>query len=75
MADMLKALAKSRKAWVLLIAIVGVIAMNVAGRIDGTQAIDFIKWLVSAWFGAVALEDAALKLPMSPPSNESQEEP
>jgi hypothetical protein len=73
MADVLSALVRSRKAWVLLLAVVGVVAMNLAGRIDGAQALDFVKWLVSAWFGAVALEDAAHKLPMTPPGSEKGE--
>lgn len=69
MANMFGSLARSRKAWVLLVALVGVVVMNALGRVDGAQALSAIKWLVSAWLGAVALEDAALKLPMTPPAS------
>lgn len=55
-------LAKSRKAWVVLVAAVGVIVMNVAGRVDGAQALEAIQWIVAAWLGAQAAEDAAAKL-------------
>lgn len=65
--DMVKALAQSRKAWVLLIAIVAVVGLTAMKMIDGAQALDFVKWLVVAWFGAVAIEDGAQKL-MVPPS-------
>ena len=55
------ALAQSRKAWVLLIAVAGVVAMNYLGRIDGPKALDFIGTLVAVWMGAQSLEDAAKK--------------
>jgi hypothetical protein len=57
----LSAFMNSRKAWVLLLAIIGVVVMNVVGRIDHKDALDFIKWIVMAWLGAVAAEDAAAK--------------
>lgn len=72
MKDMLSALVTSRKAWVLLLAVIGVVVMNVAGRVTGEQTIDVIKWLVSAWFGAVALEDAAEKHGTSQPVSSSE---
>ena len=59
---MIGALVRSRKAWVLLLAIVGVVAMNLAGRVAGVEALGFIKWIVAAWLGAVALEDSAAKI-------------
>jgi len=62
MSNMLGALVQSRKAWVLLLAIAGVVVMNVAGRVSGEEALSFIKWLTAAWFGAVAVEDAAKKM-------------
>lgn len=69
---MLRALAVSRKAWVLLIAIVGVVAMNIAGRVNGEDALSFIKWMVVAWFGAVAAEDAAKKMSAGNPGGEDE---
>jgi hypothetical protein len=58
---MIAGLASSRKAWVLLAAVVGAVVMNVAGRIDGDKALEFIKWLVMTWLGAQAYEDAHVK--------------
>jgi len=48
---------QSRKAVVLVFAIAGVVLMNCVGRIDGEKALDFIKWVVTAWLAAQALED------------------
>ena len=62
MADMLRALVTSRKAWVLLLAIVGVVAMNLAGKVTGSETLDFVKWLVGTWLAAVAAEDVAKKM-------------
>jgi hypothetical protein len=58
---MISSLATSRKAWVLLVAVVGAVVMNVAGRIDGEKALEFIKWIVMTWLGAQAYEDAHVK--------------
>ena len=58
----IKRLLGSSKAIVVLVAILGVILMEVLGRIDGTHALDTIKWLVAALIGATAAEDAASKL-------------
>jgi len=55
----LRALASSRKAWVVLVAILGIIAMELAGKVAASDALEAIKWLVSAWLGAQAAEDAA----------------
>ncbi len=49
------------KALVVLVAIIGVIVMNILGRIEGKEALDFIKWLVVTLVGALALEKAAGK--------------
>lgn len=74
MNDMLSAFFTSRKAWVLILCVVGVVVMNLTGRIDGAAALDFIQWVVSAWLGAVALEDGASKLiPRPAPSPEGQQ--
>jgi hypothetical protein len=66
--NIVKSLAQSRKAWVLLIAIACVSGLAYTGRIDGQVALEFVKWLVTAWFGAVALEDGAHKLMLPPPN-------
>ncbi len=68
MASVFMALAQSRKAWVVLAAVVGVIVMNVTGRVPGERALDFIKWIVMTWLGAQAAEDAAGKLLVPPKS-------
>lgn len=58
----LERLLKSSKAWVVLLAVVGVIVMNVTGRIDGARALEFIQWIVGIFLGTVAAEDVAAKL-------------
>ena len=65
--NVLTALMQSRKAWVLVAATVVVIVLAVMHFVTGAQALDFVKWLVIAWFGAVAVEDGAQK--MTVPSN------
>lgn len=57
----LKAFAGSRKALVLSVAIIGVVALNIAGKIEVQAALDFIWKIVGIWMGAVAVEDAAAK--------------
>lgn len=59
---MLTAFFTSRKAWVLLLAVVGVAALNITGKVTGPEALDFVKWLVGTWFAAVAAEDVAKKM-------------
>jgi len=58
----LQRLVGSSKAWVVLAAIVGIVVMNVTGRIEGTQALEAITWVVAVWLGAVAIEDGAHKM-------------
>ena len=55
-------LIQSSKAWVVCTAIVGVMVAEYLGKIPMTQAIDTVKWLVAAFVGATALEDAAAKV-------------
>lgn len=73
--DIVKALAQSRKAWVLLLAVVCVGVLAYVGRIEGQAALDFVKWLVTAWFGAVAIEDSAHKLTLPPPNQNGKDTP
>lgn len=63
------ALLGSRKAWIAMLSIVAVVALAALGKIDGAGALDFVKWLVSAWIGSVALEDAGAK--RNPPADTS----
>jgi hypothetical protein len=58
----IKRLTNSSAAIVLGLAVIGVIVMNVAGRVDGPTALDFIKWLVTFFFAKIAVEDAAAKI-------------
>lgn len=62
MTNMLRLLAKSRKAWVLLACVAGAVVMNLMGKIDGGQALDFLWKVVTAWMATVAAEDAATKM-------------
>lgn len=54
-------LSRSSAALILALAVIGVIVMNVVGRIEGEVALDFIKWLVMAFFAKIAIEDGAAK--------------
>jgi hypothetical protein len=55
-------LSGTRKEWGIGLAIVGVVVLAALGRLEMPQAIDTIKWLISTWVGAVALETAAEKM-------------
>lgn len=44
------------KSIVMVIAVIGVIVMNVVGRIEGQAALDFIWKIVVAWSAAEAYE-------------------
>lgn len=70
--NVVQALLQSRKAWVVLLAVVGVVVMELVGKIGPRDALDAIKWLVSAWLGAQAAEDAASRWggPTAPPAGE-----
>lgn len=56
----LKALFGS-KSIVMVVAVIGAIVMNVAGRIEGDKALEFVKWVVIAWVGAEAYESGKVK--------------
>lgn len=61
MATVFQNLIASRKAWVMMIAIVAVATLNALGRIEGDKALEFIKWVVMTWIAAQGVEDAAVK--------------
>lgn len=71
------ALAQSRKAWIFLLAVIGAVAMNLAGRIDSEKALDFVKWVVGFWMASQAWEDGkkheagGSNTPSSPPPSET----
>lgn len=69
-----QSLLASRKAWVLLLSIVSVTILTLVGKLTADQALNFVKWVISAWLGAVALEDAADKVQL-PPSNPNSRPP
>lgn len=56
-----KLLVQSRKAWVVLLAIIGAVLLAALGRISAAESLEFVKWIVVAWLGAIAAEDAAEK--------------
>lgn len=62
MIEVLKSFSHSRKAIVLVVAIIGVVILNILGKLDIQGALDFIKWIVGVWMASVAAEDAATKL-------------
>lgn len=55
----LSAMLGSRKAMVGLTAILAVTYLAHGGKVDGVQAMDFIKYVVMTFIGAQAMEDAA----------------
>lgn len=68
-------LATSSTALLGILAIIGVIVMNVTGRVDSERALDFVKWIVVAYFTKVAVEDGAEKLGAGKRAAESATEP
>ena len=49
----------SRKAVFTLIAMAATVALAWTSRITGTEALDFMKWVLTVWLGAQAAEDVA----------------
>ncbi len=45
-----------------VVAIAVALALALRGRVDGQVALDFVKWIVVAYFTKVAVEDGAEKL-------------
>lgn len=66
MLDTIKRLMASRKALVMVVAIIGVVVLAGLGRVTSEQALGFIKWVVIAFIGGTALEDAATKNRVNP---------
>jgi hypothetical protein len=58
----IKRLFTSSKYLLVGIACVGIIVMNVMGRVDGPTALNAILWMVGLVLGATAVEDAAKKV-------------
>lgn len=52
-------LMQSKKALVALVAIAAVLALAFASKVDGQQALDFVKWVVMTLIGSQALVDAS----------------
>ncbi len=61
----------SSKAWVVALAVVGIVLLAALGRVSEMQAIEQIKWLVIALLGAQGIEDAAHKFGLPPPRDPS----
>ncbi|HOA00819.1 MAG TPA: hypothetical protein PKI27_00775 [Dermatophilaceae bacterium] len=61
MIDSIAQLFGSRKALITMLAIVGIVVLAGLGRVAGEQALDFIKWIVTAWLAAQAYEDGRVK--------------
>ena len=58
---MLKRLLSSRKAFLLLIAIIGVIVLTAIGKVDADKAWTFLTVSFPAWIVGQSIEDAAGK--------------
>jgi len=58
----LSRLTNSTKAIVVVIAIVCVTVLAYVGKIESAQAVEFLKWALLGFLGAVAIEDGASKL-------------
>jgi hypothetical protein len=54
-------LLSSRKAWVVMLALVAITVLASLGKVAGELAIDVIKWVVVTWLGAQAFEDSKVK--------------
>ncbi len=66
-------LINSSKAIVMVVAIVAICVLAGLKMIAAPDAVTFVKWVVTAWLGAVALEDAASK--STSPATEAQASP
>jgi hypothetical protein len=55
-------LVQSSKALVVAMAVLAVSWLCYYGKVTGPEALDFTKWLVIAFIGAVAIEDGSQKL-------------
>lgn len=61
MPEVLKNLAASRKALVMVAAVIAVTVLAGIGKLGSAPALDFIKWIVGIWLGAQAAEDMLVK--------------
>lgn len=48
----------SRKAVVMLVSIACVTVLAALGKVSGSEALEFSKWVVMVWIGAQAVVDA-----------------
>ena len=59
-------LLNSRKALIMLLAVVGAFLLAALGKVAGDQALEFVKWVVMTWLGAQAVVDAATRPRLQP---------
>jgi hypothetical protein len=57
----LTGLLSSRKAVIVVVAIIAITVLGYFGVVEGDKAVDFVKWVVVSWLGAQAYEDAKIK--------------
>lgn len=62
MADVVKSLLASRKAWIAVLSVLAMAVLAGIGKVTTTQLVDFLKWTTSAWLASIAVEDAAGKM-------------
>lgn len=55
-------LTNSTKALVVIVSVLCVTALAYVGRIPASEAVEFLKWALLGFLGAVALEDGAKKM-------------
>ena len=61
MTDAIRNLISSRKGIIVIATIVSVVVLAALGRLEQESTLEFLKWIVAAWLGAQAYEDAAIK--------------
>jgi hypothetical protein len=65
----------SRKAVFTLIAFGCTIAMAWTGRVTGTEALGFMKWILGAWLFAQTAEDVTMHIKGTHPGNQPKAAP
>lgn len=61
MKDSIVELVTNTKFVIAVLAVVVVTLLAVIGRVTGTEALGFVKWIATAWLGAQAIVEAAAK--------------
>jgi hypothetical protein len=71
MLEAINRLLSSRKALMMLAAVIAATTLASLGKVTGTEALEFVKWVVLVWIGAQAAVDAVTRRPIPPRAEKS----